>query len=161
VEFLRDLIGELLGLVGDWLGWLGEGQVHRQAGRALAQGRIECALKVLSGRERGLSPQWRNGVAAVSPGRLDFTREGWSLGAARPLTISHLAVLGPARPPTAEELTELPGDCSITELQAPAATLGWAVPSRYLPRALEHLHGQPADAAAAGESWSNIDTADE
>src|SRR5262245_63392008 len=57
-----------------------------------------------------------------------FTREGWSLRAARPLTISHHAVLGPARPPTAEELTELPGDCSITELQTPAATLGWPSP---------------------------------
>src|SRR5262245_17090940 len=90
-----------------------------------------------------------------------FTREGWSLRAARPLTISHHAVLGPARPPTAEELTELPGDCSITELQTPAATLGWAVPSRYLPRALEGLHDQPADVPAAGELQSNINTADE
>src|SRR5262249_22082543 len=132
-------------------GWLGEGQVHRQAGHALAQGNIECSLMVLSGRQRGLSPRWRSGVAAVSPGRLDFTREGWPLRATRPLTISHLVVLGPARPPSAEELTWLPADSRITEPQAPAATLRGAVPARYRPGAFEQLQGRPTGASPAAE----------
>jgi hypothetical protein len=49
VEFLAALVGGLLSWLGDLLGPLGEGLVHRQAGRALAAGRVECSLKVISG----------------------------------------------------------------------------------------------------------------
>lgn len=144
VEFLAALVGGLLNWLGDLLGPLGEGLVHRQAGRALAAGRVGCSLKVISGRQQGLSSRWRSGAAAVSPGRLDFTWEGRPLRA-RPFTISYVAVLGPARPPRVDELRRLPGDCRITELQTPTATLGWAVPVRDLPGALEQLQNQPAD----------------
>jgi hypothetical protein len=140
MEFLRDLVGELLGWLADVLGPLGEHLVHRQAGHALASGRVECSLKVMRGRQQGLSSRWRNGVAAVSPGRLDFTPQSWPPRANRPLT--HIVVLGPGRPLSGEELTRLPGDCWITELQTPTATLGWAVPAGDLPWALERL--QPA-----------------
>ena len=137
MEFLRDLAGELLGWLADVLGPLGEHLVHRQAGHTLASGRVECSLRVMCGRQQGLSSRWRSGVAAVSPGRLDFTPESWPPRANRLLT--HVVVLGSGRPPSGEELTRLPGDCWITELQTPTATLGWAVPAGDLPWALEHL----------------------
>ena len=117
VEFVRDLIGELLGWLGDVLGPLGEHLVHRQAGHALAPGRVACSLKVMSCRQQGLSSRWRSGVAAISPGRLDFTLESWLPSASRPLT--HIVVLGPGRRPSREELTGLPGDCQVTALQTP------------------------------------------
>jgi hypothetical protein len=44
-----------------------------------------------------------------------------------------------------EELTWLPAGWLITELQTPAATLGWAVPARDLRWALEHLQDPLAD----------------
>jgi hypothetical protein len=145
MEFLGDLVGEVLGWLADLLGPLGEHQVHRQAGRALAKGRVACSLKVMSGRQPGLSSRWRNGVAAISPGRMDFTTESWPPRAAR--TLTHIVVLGPGRPASREELRRLPGDCWITELQTPTATLGWAVPAGYLPWALERLQSGPVDAS--------------
>jgi len=149
MESLGDLVGELLGWLGDLLGPFGEDRVQRQAGHALAKGRVECSLKVISGRQQGLSSRWRRGVAAISPGRLDFTSEWWSLKATGPVT--HIAVLGPARPPSVEELAWLPGDCRVTELQTPTATLGWAVPVRDLAWALEHLQDLPVDGASEAQ----------
>jgi hypothetical protein len=55
MEYLRDLVGELLGWPANLLGPLGEDPVHGQAGHALAKGRVECSLKVMSGRQQGLS----------------------------------------------------------------------------------------------------------
>jgi hypothetical protein len=137
VEFLR----ELLGWLADLLGPLGEHLVHRQAGHALAQGRVACSLKVLSGRQPGLSSRWRNGVAVISPGRLDFTPQPGQLRANHPLT--HIVVLGGGRLPSGEELPRLPGDCRIFELQTPTAKLGWAVPAGDLLWALGHLQNEP------------------
>jgi hypothetical protein len=145
VEFLRDLVGELLGWLADLLGPLGEHQVQRQAGHAIAQGRLACSLKVMSGRQPGLSSRWRNGLAAISPGRLDFTPESWPPRSTRPFT--HIVVLGQGRPPSPEELRRLPGDCWITELQTPTVTLSWAVPAGDLPWALDHLQNGPVDAS--------------
>ena len=145
MEFLSDLVGGLLGWLAYLLGPLGEHLVHRQAGHALARGRVECSLRVMSGRQQGLSSRWRNGVVAISPGRLDFTSQSWQLRATRPLT--HIVVLGTGGPPSGEELPGLPGDCRITELQTPTGTLGWAVPAGDLPWALEHLQNGPVDAS--------------
>lgn len=110
VEFLTALVSGLLTWLGDLLGPFGEGLVHRQAGRALGQGRVECSLKVISGRQQGLSSRWRNGAAAVSPGRL--------------------------------------------ELQTPTAKLGWAVPVRDLPWALEQLQTSPQTGKGGGPTPS-------
>src|SRR5260370_5812535 len=149
MESLGDLVGELLGWLGDLLGPFWEDRVQRQADHALAKGSVECSLKVISGRQQGLSSRWRRGVAAISPGRLDFTSEWWSLKATGPVT--HIAVLGPARLPSVEELTWLPGDCRVTELQTPTATLGWAVPVRDLARALEHLQDLPVEGSTEAQ----------
>ena len=142
MEFLFDIIAGLLGWLIDLVCAGFEGLVHRQAGHALAEGRVECSLKVSSGHQQGLSERWRNGVAAISPGRLDFTRDRLSIGPAGPLTISYIAVLGPARVPSTDELTWLPDECRIAELQTPTAVLDWAVPAHDLPWALDQLQNQ-------------------
>src|SRR5262249_5363745 len=109
MEFLRDLVSELLSWFTDVLGPVGEHLVHRQTGHALARGRVECSLKVTSGLQPGLSPRWRKGVVAISPGRLEFTPESGRPRATGPIT--HVVVLGPGRPLSREELTWLPADC--------------------------------------------------
>src|SRR5262249_13044087 len=105
---LLDLLGGLLGWFADLLPPLGEHLVHRQAGHAITRGSLGCSLKVMSGRQLGLSPRWRRGVVVISPGRLDFTPEPRWPRATRAIT--HLVVLGPSRPPSMEELTWLPAD---------------------------------------------------
>jgi hypothetical protein len=155
MEFLRDLVGELLGWLVDLLGPLGDHLVHRQAGHALAQGRVACSIRVMSGHQPGLSSRWRIGVAAVSPGRLDFTPQSWQLKATRPVT--HIVILGAGRPPSGEELPCLPGDSRITDLQTPTATLGWAVPAGDLRWALEHLQDGTVDASRETQSKTHGD----
>jgi len=71
--FLAELIGTLVSWFSDLLAPFAERLVQKQAERALAQGRVECSLRLVSGSQRGLSSRWRSGVATVSPGRLDFT----------------------------------------------------------------------------------------
>ena len=128
---------------------LGEHLVHRQAGHAFAKGRLGCSLKVMSGRQQGLSPRWRRGAVVISPGRLDFTPEqGWPRATR---AITHLVVLGPSRPPSMEELTRLPTGWLITELQTPAATLGWAVPARDRRWALDHLQDPLVDGSSGAQ----------
>ena len=146
---LLDLLAGLLSWFDDLLAPLGEHLVHRQAGHAITGGRLGCSLKVVSGRQLGLSTRWRRGAAVISPGRLDFTPEqGWPRATR---VITHLVVLGPSRPPSIEELTWLPTDWLITELQTPAATIGWAVPARDLRPALGHLQNPLADGSSGAE----------
>jgi hypothetical protein len=144
VDFLFDIIAGTLGWLIDVVCAAFEGLVHRQAAHAVAEGRIACSLKVTSGHQQGLSERWRYGVAAISPGRLDFTRDRRPVGASGPVTIAYLAVLAPARVPSTDELTRLPDDCRIAGLQSPTAMLDWAVPARDLPWALQQLQDQPA-----------------
>ena len=152
MESLGDLVGYLLGPVG-------ADRVQMQAGHVLAKGRVECSLKVISGRQQGLSSRWRRGVAAISAGRLDFASEWWSLKATGPVT--HIAVLDPARPPGVEELRWLPGDRRVTELQTLTTTLGWAVPVRDLAWALEHLQDLPVDESSEAQPETYGDAGNE
>ncbi len=52
---LWDLFGEAVSWFADLLAPLGEHLVHRQAGHALARGRLGCSIKVMSGRQQGLA----------------------------------------------------------------------------------------------------------
>jgi hypothetical protein len=111
---------------------------RRAADRRMSRGRLDCALRVLSGRQAGLSSRWRHVRAVVSPGRLDARGHWWRLFHAVP-TVSIVAVCSAVRRPTAEENWPLAASCHIVELQAPTAIVSWAVIADYLPGALAQL----------------------
>ena len=99
-------------------------------------GRVRCGLRVIDGSQPGLSDRWRLGVASVSRRRLNFRRRWWHGPGACP-TIKVLAVHGPPRMPSGDEVLKLPG--SIVRIQAPAATLEWALYGRYQSAAFARL----------------------
>jgi hypothetical protein len=83
-------------------------------------------------------------MASFSPRRLDFRRRWWRvLGECPPIEV--IAVHGPPRAPSGDEILKLPG--SIVQIQTPIATLEWALHARYQPAAFARLkvaHWVPA-----------------
>jgi hypothetical protein len=128
-----DILGQLLAdrLLAPIVGRLR----RRRADRQMSRGRVDCALKVISGRQSGLSRRWRHVGATVSAGHLDISGHWW-----RPFsgtqTIVVQAIGGPARPPSGRELWSLSGGCRIVEVQTPTGTLGWATLGHRLPAML-------------------------
>jgi hypothetical protein len=135
MESLIDLVAD--GLLGSFTRRL----KRAQADRRLIGGHLECALKVIDGSHRGLSPRWGHVIATVSPGRLELRRPWWRLSRRlEPVTV--VEVRGPVRPPSGKELLSLAAGCRIVEVQTPTATLGLAVLGHYLGRAIDQLRGE-------------------
>jgi hypothetical protein len=142
VTFLADLVVEGL------LRWPVERLRRRTAERRMSRGRLDCAFKVVSGSQGGLSRRWRHVRATVSPGQLDARGHWWRLFRALP-TVSIVAVRGPARLPASAENWSLAASCRIVELQTPTAILSWAVIGDYLPAALAQLRARSEDNTGA------------
>lgn len=99
-------------------------------------GRVRCGLRVIDGTQPGLPGRWRVGVASLSARRLDFRRRWWRvLGECPPIEV--VAVHGPPRAPSGEEILKLPG--SVVQIQTPTATLEWALHDRYQSAAVARL----------------------
>jgi hypothetical protein len=87
-------------------------------------------------------------VASVSRRRLGFRQRWWRARAECP-PIKVLAVHGPPRALSGNEIMKLPG--SIVRIQTPTATLEWALHHRYQSAAvarLEVAHGVSAEETA-------------
>jgi hypothetical protein len=113
-----------------------------RADRLLCRGRVDCALRVISGGQRGLSPRWRHVTATVSSGRLELRGRWWRLFR-RLAPVVVVGVRGPVRRPSGKEwFWSLASACRIVEIETPTATLGWAVPGDYLEGALEQLQAR-------------------
>jgi hypothetical protein len=99
-------------------------------------GRVRCGLRVIDGIQPGLSGRWLVGVASFSARGLDFRRRWWRvLGECPPIEV--VAVHGPPRAPSGDEILKLPG--SVVQIQTPTATLEWALHDRYESAALARL----------------------
>lgn len=99
-------------------------------------GRIRCGLRVIGGNQPGLSARWRVGVGFFSGRRLNF-RYRWRhvLGECPPIEV--VAVHGPPRLPTGNEVLKLPG--SVVRIRTPTATLEWSAHDRYRSAAVGRL----------------------
>ena len=89
--------------------------------RGPADGSADCALKIISGNQDGLSQHRRLGAAQFAPGELRFARHG----IARP----PVTVLGARQTAGRVSISPLE-DCFIAQLQTPTATLALAMPGR-------------------------------
>jgi len=140
MEFLVQL------LIGGLLGVPIKRLKRWRADRRMSSGQVDCALKVVSGSQRGLSRRWRHVVATVSPGRLDARGHWWRLFRGIP-TVSVVAVRSLVRSPAGSENWSIAASCRISEIQTPTAILAWAVIGHYLPGALERVAAASADAS--------------
>jgi hypothetical protein len=123
---------------------LGRAASMRADRRFRKSGRVRCGLRVIDGNQPGLSGRWRVGVASFSPRRLHFLRR-WRrvLGGCPPIEV--VAVHGPPRVPSGNEILKLPG--SIVRIQTTTATLEWSLPDRYQSAAFTRLRVTYWDAA--------------
>ena len=128
MDFLGDLVGDVVSDV--VVGRAGRGLRRVLGRRGSADGGADCALKVISGSQDGLSQHWRLGAAQFAPGELRFARHG----IARP----PVTVLGVRE--TADRVSISPlGDCFIAQLQTPTATLALAMPGGQLALVVQDL----------------------
>jgi hypothetical protein len=127
-DFLGDLLGDMLS---DVVARKTRKGMRRVLGRpGPADSGNGCALKILSGRQDGLSQQWRPGGAHLAPGELSFTQSGH---ASLPITV--LNVLETADQVNIPRL----GACRIAQLQTPTAALALAMPAGQLTFAVQDL----------------------
>ena len=127
-DFLGDLLGDMLS---DVVARKTRTGIRRVLGRpGPADSGNGCALKVISGRQDGLSQQWRPGGAHFAPGELGFTQSGHA-----PLPITVLNVLETADQVNIPRL----GACRIAQLQTPTAALALAMPAGQLAFAVQDL----------------------
>ncbi len=109
------------------------GAHHRRLAR---KGRVPCSLRVITGNQAGLSKRWQQGVAALSAGRLGFRRR-WRRAFTSCPPVEVVAVRGPTRMPTANEVFKVPGP--IVQIETPSAVLECGVLSGYLRVVLDLL----------------------
>lgn len=108
----------------------------RRARRDMARGRVESALKVLSGSQEGLpATYWRHGIANLDRCSIQFRRRLWQLCVPRPfapvvrIDVVSLRVL--EETPRLREMWSISPGLSLAEVTTPTATLVWAVPPIY------------------------------
>ncbi len=128
MDFLGDLVGDVVSDV--VAGRAGKGLRRMLGRRGPADWGTDCALKIISGSQDGLSQHWRLSAAQFAPGELRFTQHG--------ITRPPVTVLSARE--TADRVCISPlGNCFIARLQTPAATLALALPDGQLALAVQDL----------------------
>jgi hypothetical protein len=120
---------------------------------------FDCSLRVIAGRQEGLSHGWRDGHASVYPGGLDFEASFHANDGLRaalrtsppPISVTVNAVAtARQRQPNGEETEKVNTDSQIVELTTRTATLEWAVPTNRLKGALERVQSSwPSEVPSA------------
>jgi hypothetical protein len=123
-------------IAGGALGALTAGAVvgrlrRRRAQRHAATNRAELGLRIVLGTREGLRGGWLSGIAALSPGRMEFASYCGGLRFLRRTTVI-VEVSAPKsakrRKPAGSELFWLTPACEIVTVTTPTATLELAVP---------------------------------
>jgi hypothetical protein len=139
------------------LGLVGDSAVARLGKDDLAE--FDCSLRVIAGRQEGLSDGWHDGQASVYPGGLgseaSFHAEDGLRAVLRtssPISVTVCAVsTAGQRRPNDEEAGKVEPGSQIVELATDTATLEWAVPAKKLKAALERVQSSwPSEVPAAG-----------
>jgi hypothetical protein len=136
---------------------LGDSVVAKLGKDDLAE--FDCSLRVIAGRQEGLSHGWHDGHASVYPGGLDFeasfhTKDGLRTAlrtSAPPISLTVNAVAtARQRQSNNEESRKVNADSQIVELTTRTATLEWAVPTNRLKGALERVQSSwPSEVPSA------------
>lgn len=131
-DLFGDAVGDAIRLS------IGESLRRRRADRQLANSRVECSLRVVSGEQAGLTHRWRSGTAELMEGCMSFRRR---LPPGGPVTVEVVAVSrgNQRQPHGGESWFAVSGQCRIVEVTTPTAVLEWAVLDRHLHWAIERV----------------------
>jgi hypothetical protein len=151
-------MGFISGFVSDFVfGLLGDSVVADLGKDDLAE--FDCSLRVIAGRQEGLSDGWRDGQASVYPRGLDFeasfhAKDGVPAAlrtSPPPISVTvRAAATARQRQPSDAETRKVNADSQIVELTTDTATLEWAVPTKKLKAALERVRSSwPSEVPSA------------
>jgi len=103
--------------------------MYGAARKVWAGGSAVVGVRVVAGRQDGLTTSWRRGAAVVTPGRVDFTRyvAGMSFYQRPAPPMQIVGIDGPPRRIRGSALLWLDPDCQVTTLRTPTATVEFAV----------------------------------
>ena len=122
------MIDEILAaVIGGSLGRRWGDRYLRRRGRGLArEGKVDCALQLLSGSQPFMGSQWVSGVATLSPGAISVYRITLAVERIEPWS-GRTSSGGTSRPPAGFRLVEVHTPRSVVEWAVPAEQLDWAV----------------------------------
>jgi hypothetical protein len=108
------------------------------------QGATMCAIRVVRGAQPGVTRDWRQGRAQLSPGHLSFRGTRWQslhLHLHRPTLELHPTSVGAEHrlPTSRESMWSLSSSYWIVLVTTPTATLEWALPRDNLAWARDQL----------------------
>ena len=131
MEFIDILIGCLVG------GWIALRFIRRKRGKAAQRGVFMAGLRVVSGRQSGLSAEWLIGEWSISSGRLNMDA----------VVVPVIEIVAGSR--RSARLSEIVGidDTIIVTIRTETAVLEWSTLRRFEDLALRAL-GMPESTAA-------------
>jgi hypothetical protein len=121
MTFFLDLIGANVGgAIGDAF------TVHQTRPRVPSDGQVDCGIRLVSGRQPGITREWTYGRAALEPGAI--TLDGSAIPIEEVVGSSRRpAFIGETRFRVPSQVVQLRSDTAVLELTLATSLMAWAI----------------------------------